>query len=119
MCLDIKGNYWNALQSAVLLTQQWSTVLLKPTRLGVSVGGLYKLESRRNRFQQMYWQVSASRQRRREPSSFYCPYVDLQQKIWLRLKLCTYLDVSCFFMENPLSQAGLELRDLHASVSLN
>jgi hypothetical protein len=51
-----KGNYWNDLQSAVQLTQQWEAVngtpknlvvsdSSVPKRLGVSAGLLYKLES--------------------------------------------------------------------------
>jgi hypothetical protein len=32
------------------------------------------------KFQQMSWQVSATRQKRRKPSFFHCPYVGLQQK---------------------------------------
>ena len=49
----------------------------------------------KSRFQQMCWQVSASRQRT-DPSFFHCPYVGLQQKVWSRLKLCTTITVSSF-----------------------
>jgi hypothetical protein len=68
MSLYIKGIDWNDFQSVVQLTQQWAAVSGKSKNLvvaqsheAVSAGLLYKLKSLRSRFQQICWQVSASR----------------------------------------------------------
>ena len=51
--------------------------------------------------------------KKRGSSFFHCPYVGLQQKVWLRLKVCVTIPESgiCFVPND------LELRDILALVS--
>ena len=93
MSIYIKGIYCNDLQSVVQLTQ---VGLLSPTRLVVSAGLLYKLDSWRSRFQQMCWQVSASRVNLLS-SIILCPAEGMAQikgmyyHAWIRNLLCLRL----------------------------
>ena len=86
MSLYIKGSYWNDLQSAVQLTQQWATVNGKSKDLVVAQSheaGCFSWSSRR----QMCWQVSKSSME----EAFLLPlsYVGFQQKLRPRLQACT------------------------------
>jgi hypothetical protein len=87
-----KGMYCNDLQSAVQLTQQWAAVNGKFKNLVVSQSheaSCLNWSSVEVGFQQMGWQVRASSRSKSESSFFQCPYIGLQQKVWLRLKVCT------------------------------
>lgn len=55
-----------------------------------------------------------------ESPFFRCPYVGLQQKVWLRLKVyTTMLQSPGLDLELALSQANFEFKDLIASFSWN
>ena len=98
MSFYIEGIYYDDLQSAVPIPQQWSAMNWKAKDLVVAQSH------------------KASRQRRKSKSSFFqCPYVGLQQKVWPRLKVCatTPGPGTCFVLD------VLELRDLPVLIFWN
>ena len=120
MSLYIKGINCNDLQSAVQPTQLWATVNGKSNSLVVSAGLLYKLES----WQKVPIDVLASqcKQAKSESSFSHCPYVGLQQEVWLRLKVCPTSPGSrtCFVSVWPWTQRSdcLSLLGLKGCITL-
>ena len=57
--------------------------------------------------------ASKYKQEKKKPF-FHCPHVGLQKKVWPRFNVCVSPSLD---LELALSQVGLEVRDLLASVS--